>query len=206
MTSGSSLAAIVVVTDATGAEVYREGPMRPSYRDDGGEDEEPAGEGVFRFYCEMAGPVRVGVTNPSSSEPITVTLAWLKGRDDDDPFTAGGGEPSWDDELEGGDVHGDALIANPRNASAFALRMLGRVSSLHKSIDGLVAQQAYMGVLARRHSGTMERVHGKVVRATLLEAAVIVMAAVLQVVLIRRFNFAAPGGKGGGFHTYSSVV
>ena len=212
VTSGSSLEAVVVVTDASGGEVYREGPTRASSRaegDGGGgdDDQEPASEGNFRFYCEVAGALRVVVTNPSDSESRTVTLAWLKGRDDDDPFTASPDE-GWD--IAEDDPHGDALIANPRNASAFAQRMLGRASSLHKAIDGLVSQQAYMSVLHRRHAGTLASLHGRVVRFSLAEAAAILVCTLGQVALIRRFQFSVGGKNGGGgflpSHAYANVV
>jgi len=209
VTSGSTLEAVVVVTDASGGEVYREGPTRPTYAEGGGDagesGDEPASEGNFRFYCEVAGPLRVSVANPSDSEARTVTLAWLKGRDDDDPFTAGPDE-GWD--VAEDDPHGDALIANPRNASAFAQRMLGRASSLHKAIDGLVSQQAYMSVLHKRHAGTLGVLHSRVVRFSLAEAAAVLLCTLGQVVLIRRFQFNV-GGKNSGFlpsHAYANVV
>ena len=193
VTSGDELSAIVMVTDPTGNEVYREGPTRQTWREDG-EGEEPASEGSFRFVCEMEGILRLVVTNPSSEDPRTVTLAWLKGRDDDDPYTAGPGE-GWDFATE--DPHADALIANPRNASAYVRTMLGRVSSLHKKIDELVSQQQYMDVLFKRHLGVAEKVNRRVVRFTLLESAAIVVVAIVQVVIIRRFDMKPPG-----YHTW----
>jgi hypothetical protein len=220
VTSGEELAAVVAVTDPGGGEVYREGPTRPVWRGDeehqgggssSGEGSEPASEGSFRFYCDNPGVLRVVVTNPSDAEARTVTLAWLKGRDDDDPYTADPGG-RWDlaDSGGGGDPNADALIANPRNASAFVRSMLGRVSSLHKDIDALLAQQGYMSVLYKRHGGTADRVNARVVRWTLAQAAAVVAVTLAQVLAIRRFDLKPSllggGGAGGGMHPRARAV
>ena len=205
VTSGEELGAEVSIVDAHGNTVYHEGPRRPVYDEGGGAaDEEPAAEGSFRFALEAEGILRVSVSNPSEG-PRTVTLAWLKGRDEDDAFTAGedaeggGGGAAWGDDGEPVDAHGEALMANPRNASAFAKRMLGRVSRLHKAIDGLVAQQAYADVLAKRAASTLVRVQARVNKVSLIQALVVIAVAVLQVLAIRRFDLKLPGS---GMHAW----
>jgi hypothetical protein len=191
VTGGDALDAIVVVTDPVGNELYREGPTRQTYVD-GYEATEPASEGSFRFYLEHAGLVSVSISNPSASEPRSITLAWLKGRDDDDPFTA---DDSWDFASE--DPHAEALIANPRNVSAYVRTMLGRASRLHKKLDELVAQQQYLDVLFKRHTRMVDMIHARVTRFALAEAAVVVVTAVLQALVIRRFDI-----KPASFHTW----
>ena len=66
--------------------------------------------------------------------------------------------------------------------------MMGRVSTLHKSLDELSSLQQYADVRFKRHLSTAVSTHGRVVRYTLVETAAIVLVAILQVLVLRRFD------------------
>jgi hypothetical protein len=121
------------------------------------------------------------VCSPLPPDPIQISA----GRDDDDPYAGG----EYDEEEEAAHWNADGSWAGPRNATATVRSMKSRVSSLHKRIDELVALLQYADVRFKRHLQTAESTARRVVRGTLIETAVIIGVGILQVAIIRRFDF-----------------
>jgi hypothetical protein len=173
---------------AAAAPLYSAGPTEDRGR---GAGEEPASEGSFRFVVPRAGVVRIALTNPSESDARTVSFAWLMGRDRDDPYTARGGarEGGGGGGFGGG---GDGGDGGDDNATAYMVQMLRRVSTLHKDIDDVTAVQQFADVRFARHLNTVESNKRRLFGWTLAETVVVVLSAVLQVLVVRSFDYARP--------------
>lgn len=135
----------------------------------------------------------------------TVSFAWLFGKDDDDVYTSKyyqGGKDNKNAQgavgssSSGGSGSGDvstdlssAFAGSLSSPSEYVVAMLKRVSRLHKRIDDVTAVQQFADVRFARHLRTVESTHRRVAYWTAIETSVILISAVLQVLLVRRFDF-----------------
>jgi hypothetical protein len=171
----------VSITGPDSEDLYSEGPYRTN---EVTRLAEPASEGSFRFRLYRIGKYRVALTNPSSSSPRTVTFAWLLGKDADDAFTSRGLPPKG--------AAGGAGGGGGRNASDTVLDIAARVSRVHKSLDEVVALQQFVDVRFARSMAAAALTSGRVQWWTIAECAIVVLAAVLQTLVIQRFDVRAP--------------
>ena len=80
-----------------------------------------------------------------------------------------------------------------RNASLTVAAMMSKLSKLHKSIDEIGSLQQYADVRFKRHLSTAVSTNSRVARFTLAETAAVVAVAVLQVLVLRRFDLRVRG-------------
>jgi hypothetical protein len=215
VTSGEELALRVAVLAPDGNDVYDEGPLD--------ENGNAVDAGAFRFVLPRPGTYTIRFTNPSPDDTRTVTFAWLMGKDEDDPYTrdmlegerggdamrraaarAGGPNPTAlpragpPNSGEGG-APPIADLSTPDKVTAvtYVKAMLRRLSRLHKRLDALNAQLQYADVKFARHLGLATGTGRKVNLWSAAETATVVLAAALQLWVVRGFQFKLPGAPTG---------
>ena len=169
VTSGDVLSAKVTISLPDGKVAYTAGPDNAEWDGDD-PDEAYVSEGAFKFVAPAAGTYRLDVENPSPSAERGIALAWLLGRDDDDPFTARGA-----------------------NLTGAISTLKKQTSHVHKKIDELTALMQYADVRYRRHLQTAESTNKRITRFTLLETAAIALSTALSVLFVRRLEFRKGG-------------
>lgn len=170
------LYALARMIRSAGEELYREGPTRTASLDSWTGATEPASEGSFHFYVSGEGVHRVALSNPSSSDSRTVSFAWLLGKDDDDAYV-----DDWD-------PRADDFGGASKNTTAFVQALMSRVSRVHKRIDEVISLQQFADVRFKRHLQTTESTHGRVLVWSLIETFFVLLVAVTQVIIVRRFD------------------
>ena len=65
---------------------------------------------------------------------------------------------------------------------------MARLSKLHKAIDEVGSLQQYADVRYRRHLSTAVSTNSRVARFTIAETAAVMLVAVVQVLVLRRFE------------------
>lgn len=189
--SGDALSLRVSIRGPDGRMLYQEGPTEDVMKD-GWPHTQDVSEGSFRFILPRPGTYTVILANPSASSPRTASLAWLVGRDDDDPFTAGKGKKTpkdGEEDASSQQQQAAAAIGSKANAAAYAEAMLARVSRLHKRLDEVYALQQYADVRFARHMRTTDSTHWRVWAWSLGETAVVLLVAVGQVLVVRNFQY-----------------
>jgi len=135
---------------------------------------EDAGQpsGTFKFFAK-AGQYVIHFSNPDQWSALHVSLAYLRGVDNDDPL--------WEASQQAGtDV------------------MTKRISSLHAKLDDCLGEQAYYAKRFSANLATQTSNRQRVAVYTLVEAVVMFAVMFAQVTYLRKLEYTPPSWSAGG--------
>lgn len=122
--------------------------------------------GTFKFFAKQ-GQYQIRFTNPDQWSELHVSLAFLRGVDNDDPL--------WEaSQLAGTDV------------------MTKRISSLHSKLDDCLGEQAYYAKRFSANMATQRSNRQRVAVYTIVEALVMFFVMFAQVTYLRRLQYTPP--------------